>query len=870
MNRVTMGRLTVLAGLCALLAAGCVEDFPPVELEPAGSARVVLVLPRSLPAGAVTQVTFTAVNAGGETFPTELTGSGEVWQGLLRGLPSGAYTFKAQAFDAVGAARFETESSEEQLAPLRPALIIHVEQDPASPGGSSGLAPRIHSVIGSTAAASPGGRISLRARVLPTSTAAALAYRWEADGGAFDDPTSEAPVWSAPSDEGRRTLRLVVREAGGATASLSFTIDVSTGQPVMADGPVVFNRWPVGENPRALPSKSVALGRQVTAVVQGTDADGDVLTYRWTADCQGELVDSSSASARFTPTAVPEASTCDNCRLVVNIEDAYGGRSDHELALCVGDPRPPTIVSTSPLTPAAIAGEVLRMRVDAEDPLGSPLTFSWRMNTGILGTSVQTGNSSEVPWTVLSCIPAGVPPSVEVTVTNAAGLSVSQRFDVAWNGPACGHPPCEVRLEQQTLTVQADCTTDTPVFIPDGHILDGAGHTLTAVDPAGAHFVGAIVLNRGTRAEVSRLKLRAQRLLKSGPCDGGVNRLRGILLQGASGSVVDSEVLDIRRNQPDENEPEGVPRGCQEGHAIEVRNSNGAALHEVRVLRNRVSGYQKVAVLAIGRVDVTIADNVLSGGGPVDHIARNGIQLSDGATGQVTGNQVSGHSYTGADIGTGILVAGGAFYNQALTREALIEGNTLTNNDIGIYLSQAEADGSGPVTPTRIQVLGNTLSNDAVTNGFPYQAAIADFGGGNIISSNLISGAGYDPATQPDATFDVSVVADVPSRVAFLSPPEEVAAQTCSARVVVQSQDVKGNLVKPAQPSFTLMASGAAASGLTFYADPACTQPITTVALASAQAEAGFYFKAIETGTASLVVSNGSLSGSQERTIRGP
>jgi len=866
MYRVRMGRLLALAGLFAL-AVGCVQDYPPAQLEPAGSVRAVFVLPRDLSAAAVTRVTFSAVGAGGDTFSTELTGSDRVWQGVLSGLPSGAYTFRASAADVAGATRFETEEREAQLVPLRPALIIQVEQDPSSPGNANGQAPRIHGVIGSAASISPGGAVSLRAQVSAVNPAQTLSYRWEADGGTFDEPASEAPVWTAPLEPGRRTLRLVTREPGGATASLSFTIDVGAGRAGVADGPVVFNRWPVGMNPRALPSKDVSVGQPVTAQVQGTDADGDALTYRWAADCAGTVEDSTQATARFTPSEQPRAA-CDNCRLLVSIEDAYGGRTEAALGLCIREPLPPTIVSTSPLAPSAVPGDLLRMRVEASDPLGGPLTFVWSTSTGILGTTVQTGSTSEVPWTVLSCIPAGAPPTVDVTVTNSFGLSVSQRFDVTWNGPVCEHPPCDFTLEQQTLTARADCVTATPVFIPDAHLMDGAGHTLTAVDPTGGHFTGGILRNRGPRADISRLKLRARGLLKSGPCDTVSFRLRGILLQEASGSVVDSEVLDIRRNQPGGGDPEGVPRGCQEGHGIEVRTL-GTATREVRVLRNTLSGYQKVGIVVIGKVNATITGNTLNGGGPVSHIARNGIQLSDGATGRVTGNQAFGHSFTGADVATGILVAGGPYYAQAFSREGLIEGNTLTNNDIGIYLSQAEADGSGPVTPTRIRVLGNTLSHDAVTNGYVFQAGIADFGGGNIISSNEISGLGYDPATEAGATFDVDVVAEAASRVAFLSEAAVVASGACSGRVVVQSQDAKGNLVKAAQSTFTLASTGAASSGMVFYSDPGCQQAITTVELSSSQAEAAFYFRAAQPGTASITVSNGSVSGAQERTIGG-
>jgi hypothetical protein len=417
---------------------------------------------------------------------------------------------------------------------------------------------------------------------------------------------------------------------------------------------------------------------------------------------------------------------------------------------------------------------------------------------------------------------------------------------------------------QPLLTLQADCTTATPVFIPDGFLLDGAGRSLVAVDPAGGTFAGAIVRNRGTTMHVQNLKVRAQGLLKEGPCDGGDERLRGILLLGASGSVVDSEVLGVRRNQPAAGNPEGTPRGCQEGHAIEVRNGDASVQRQVELLRNQVSGYQKVGILVAGRVDATVADNVLTGAGPVAHIAQNGVQLSDGATGEVTRNQVSGHSYTGgSDVATGILVAGGPYFGIAWVRDAVIQGNTLTGNDIGIYLDQAEADGSAPAESTRIQVLDNTLRNEAVTNGYPYQAAIADLGGGNIIHSNVINGAGYDPATQPGVTFDVDVSAGPASRVIFPTPPREVVVGACSGKVVVQSQDVKGNLSKPTPAVFVLTAAVGAA---TFHADPRCEGPaISTVNLSTPEAAAAFYFNATQGGALRIQVSNGTLSGSQDQ-----
>jgi hypothetical protein len=86
--------------------------------------------------------------------------------------------------------------------------------------------------------------------------------------------------------------------------------------------------------------------------------------------------------------------------------------------------------------------------------------------------------------------------------------------------------------------------------------------------------------------------------------------------------------------------------------------------------------------------------------------------------------------------------------------------------------------------------------------------------------------------------------------------------------VVVQSQDGNGNLSKPTPAAFSLTAPPAA--GVTFYADPECTGPITLVDLSTPEAAAAFYFKAAQAGPVVLTVSNGILSQSQEETVGGP
>jgi hypothetical protein len=122
----------------------------------------------------------------------------------------------------------------------------------------------------------------------------------------------------------------------------------------------------------------------------------------------------------------------------------------------------------------------------------------------------------------------------------------------------------------------------------------------------------------------------------------------------------------------------------------------------------------------------------------------------------------------------------------------------------------------------------------------------------------------------PGHTFSVDVVAvGLASALAFLTPTYELATGACSGKVTVQSQDSAGNLV-PASGTFSLEATGPAASGLTFHADPACTgSALSTVALSNPQAEVTFYFKSSTVGTATVSVTGGGLSpASRAYTLR--
>src|SRR3954468_9574982 len=93
-----------------------------------------------------------------------------------------------------------------------------------------------------------------------------------------------------------------------------------------------------------------------------------------------------------------------------------------------------------------------------------------------------------------------------------------------------GSAQCTTTTTGKTMTLNADCTTTTSIIVPDGMTFDGAAHTITAVDPAGGHFKGGVIQNAGPKANVTNVKITTANLSDS--CDGGADRLRGILFDG--------------------------------------------------------------------------------------------------------------------------------------------------------------------------------------------------------------------------------------------------------------------------------------------------------------------------------------------------
>ena len=194
---------------------------------------------------------------------------------------------------------------------------------------------------------------------------------------------------------------------------------------------------------------------------------------------------------------------------------------------------------------------------------------------------------------------------------------------------------CGFFFSGTTMTLLGDCATDHTILVPNGFTLEGGGHSITAVDPTGGHFLGAVVTNAGASASVRDVHVTAD---LADVCDAFPASLAGIRLDGASGSITNNTVTGLQQGS--------ASSGCQEGNAIEVRNSAVDPTPSVSVTGNTTSSYQKTGVLVKGQVSAVVTGNTITGYGPVNFIAQNGIQVSYGATAQVTGNTISGNFYT--------------------------------------------------------------------------------------------------------------------------------------------------------------------------------------------------------------------------------
>jgi N-acetylneuraminic acid mutarotase len=472
-------RLPYLAAVTLLALAACT----PQPQQDQGAAQVVASAQQALSASDVTRVRVTVSAADMTPRVVELAKSSGLWGGLIGNLPAGSNrTFLAEAFDSSGTLRFQGQATGVTITANQTVAVAITLQEVPPPPPYGNEAPVIDSLVSSATSVTAGGTLSLTAAVHDPNAGDTLTFAWSATGGTFSAPAAASTSWTAPTSVGVQLLTFTVTDSQGAAVAISVAVNVisgvSTGDAAVN---ISFNLWPVVSKVSATLNR-LGAGQSTTLSANASDADGDALSYQWTATCPATWTNATSSTASFVPSSVP-ASACNNCQLTVTVRDGRGGQTTGSLSLCVTgsstDRFPPHFTNYYQSATTSAPGQTVNFDVTALDPQASSLTFSWSANVGSLATAQNTASTSHVVWTAPACAPAGLTPSVTATVTNGYGLSASKPFslsalptcDAEWTTAA---PLLRTRDHHAAVLLQSG-----KVLVTGGGFIVGSGSSIS-------------------------------------------------------------------------------------------------------------------------------------------------------------------------------------------------------------------------------------------------------------------------------------------------------------------------------------------------------------------------------------------------------
>jgi hypothetical protein len=151
--------------------------------------------------------------------------------------------------------------------------------------------------------------------------------------------------------------------------------------------------------------------------------------------------------------------------------------------------------------------------------------------------------------------------------------------------------------------------------------------------------------------------------------------------------------------------------GCQQGVGIQVGHKRIGQVGTATLTNDTVEGYQKNGITVDGPGSkATITKDIVKGAGPAP-LAQNGIQISRGAVGKVTGSTITGNECAAASCGNSNAVeleedaAGVLFYLEA--PGSSVATSTVNENDLGVsHISASETN------KPQVTVSSSTLVKD--------------------------------------------------------------------------------------------------------------------------------------------------------------
>jgi nitrous oxidase accessory protein NosD len=274
------------------------------------------------------------------------------------------------------------------------------------------------------------------------------------------------------------------------------------------------------------------------------------------------------------------------------------------------------------------------------------------------------------------------------------------------------NPGSLIRVCPGTYPEQLSITKSLSIEGDNGAIVMPSNMVANTTGSSGAPIAAAILVKNAANVGIEGLIVDTT---SNGITECSPN-LIGILYQNSSGRIEHNAVRNTKLS--------AALNGCQSGDGIVVQSLGGEA-SKVSIDDNSVHDYQKNGITGNeSGTEVTITDNVVTGLGPTNGAAQNGIQIGFGAKGVVIRNTVTDNVWSPclslancAFNATGILV----FESD----DVRIEHNSVATNQVGIFAGGKNA-----------RVESNNISNSLILFGIDLA------GDNNLASRNHVTNSG--------------------------------------------------------------------------------------------------------------------------------
>ena len=283
--------------------------------------------------------------------------------------------------------------------------------------------------------------------------------------------------------------------------------------------------------------------------------------------------------------------------------------------------------------------------------------------------------------------------------------------------------------EQVTIThnvnligVKSGTSADVVITSPSGGVVLNAYDTYPGALPVAAQ----VLVENSSNVTITNITVDGSnnQIASCGP------DLRGIYYQNASGTL--NEVVTRNQILP------GDFTGCQAGEGIFVQSGYSSGQANVLIENSSVHSFQKNGITVDGPgAQGRLEDNYITGQGPTTGAAENGVQISDGAQGTITGNVVANEIWALDVFGdTGDAASGILIYS---SENVQIENNTVASTQFGIvtvtdpnYGTIHNSGGVGDKTVIKSNAILDTLLYDAIDL----------CSNSNTVENNILSNAG--------------------------------------------------------------------------------------------------------------------------------